>query len=123
MSRFQRSIVLVLLFAFSACSQNPVVVSETSAPTLAATFTPAASETLPVLNAALPTFSFSTPSATPLVRLTPTPTPTAAVMPVGFSPVLHGKKYDADTFFSLLGGVQGGQWLSADQAAAQMTGA
>jgi hypothetical protein len=44
-------------------------------------------------------------------------------MPPGFSPILYGKKFDADMFFVLLGGVQGNTWLSPEQAAAQFSGA
>jgi hypothetical protein len=40
-----------------------------------------------------------------------------------FSPIVYGKKFDADTLFLLLGGVQGETWLTADQAAAQVVGA
>ncbi len=50
-------------------------------------------------------------------------TPTPVVLPAEFSPVLYGNKYDADTFFILLGGVQAGKWLPAEQAAALIAGA
>jgi hypothetical protein len=140
MARLQKLLVIALLFAFSACSPKPGIPIEASV-----TFTPYASGTETALavsmaqtemaqsapensTLALPTFEFPsyptiTSSPTPLVSLPPTTTPTAAVMPSGFSPVLLGKKYDADTFFTLLGGVQGGKWLTADQAAAQIGGA
>jgi hypothetical protein len=39
-----------------------------------------------------------------------------------FSPILYGEKYDANTFFFLLGGVQAGKWLTPDQAAALVKG-
>jgi len=44
-------------------------------------------------------------------------------MPSGFSPILYGKRYDANTFFIWLGGVQGGEWLAPDQAFALFAGA
>lgn len=40
-----------------------------------------------------------------------------------FSPILYAKKYDANTFFSLLGGVQRDEWLASDQAFARFAGA
>jgi hypothetical protein len=36
---------------------------------------------------------------------------------------LYGRKFDADTFFILLGGVQDDTWLTPEQAAAQLGGA
>jgi len=145
MLRLQAPILFVLLLVCSACSPQPGVSIETSptfTPYVAGTETAqSATETaslLPVAinNTPLPTFDFSTPavlstaevstikqSPTPLVPLTPTMTPTAAMMQAGFSPVLLGQKYDADTFFILLGGVQGGEWLTTDQTAAKIAGA
>ena len=133
MSRFQKLLVLALFFSFSACSPKPGTPIETNA-----TITPYAGGTetalavsmgqtetarFPTENSTLAVLPAITPSFTPLVSLTPTTTPTEAAMPAGFSPVLLGQKYDADTFFILLGGVQGAQWLTADQAAAQIAGA
>jgi len=40
-----------------------------------------------------------------------------------FSPILYGKKYDANTFFILLGGMQGDTWLAPDQATSRFAGA
>jgi hypothetical protein len=40
-------------------------------------------------------------------------------MPMDFSPILYGKKYDANTFFLVLGGLQGEVWLAPDRAALQ----
>ncbi len=37
-------------------------------------------------------------------------------MPADFSPILYGKKYDANTFFILLGGWQDDRWLAPDSA-------
>lgn len=45
-----------------------------------------------------------------------------ATLPADFSPILYGKKYDANTFFFLLGGVQAGQWLAPGQAASFIQG-
>ena len=44
-------------------------------------------------------------------------------MPSDFSPILYGKKYDSNTFFLLLGGVEGDVWLSPDLAVARFAGA
>ena len=145
MLRLQTPIALVLFFVFSACSPkpgDPTQTNPTFTPYVAGTETArSATETaslLPVAinNTPLPTFDFSTlavlptaevrpilQSPTPLVTSSPTTTPTAAMMQAGFSPVLLGEKFDADTFFILLGGVQGGSWLTAEQAAAKTAGA
>lgn len=119
MSRLQKSIVLVLLFVFSACSPKPDAPIETTA-----TFTPYVGGTETALAVSMAqTQTAQSLSEPPTLSILPTPTPTAVVMPSGFSPVLLGKKYDRDTFFTLLGGMQGSQWLTAEQAAAQMAGA
>lgn len=140
MARRRNLALFVLLFTFSACVRSPVVRNDAATAEVAvvsSSSTPVASVTSDVL----PTISFSTtpvaaselptgippsyptiaPSSTSSVP--PTATPTAAVMPSNFSPVLLGKKYDANTFFTLLGGVQAGRWISADQAAANIAGA
>ncbi len=49
------------------------------------------------------------------------PVPTLTLLPVrempaDFSPILYGEKYDANTFFILLGGWQGDKWLAPDLA-------
>ena len=150
LQRRRSSALVLLLFLLSACTQAPAVpednatlhAAETAAVSMAQTQAAliAASPT-PVTSSALPTISFSTtpinasdlptalpvsyptiiPSSTPLGPLTATPT--AAVLPANFSPVLLGKKYSGDMFFTPLGGVQGGSWISVDQAAAQIRGA
>lgn len=144
MMRLRRSALVLLLFTLSACAQANVApqgdvnsdVVQTAAVSAAQTAVSAASPTL----TPLPTISFSTtplpsgelptsvpdsnPAATSSsLTLTSTATPTAAVFPSNFSPVLLGKKYDSNMFFTLLGGVQGGSWISPDQAAANMPGA
>lgn len=150
MLRLPLPALIALLFTVSACAQATNVpkdvatsdAEETAAVSVAHTQTALNSSiSTQVASSAMPTISFSTtlvsasdlptaepvssptitPSSTPLSPLTATPT--AAVLPSNFSPVLLGKKYEADMFFTLLGGVQGGRWLSADQAAAQIGGA
>jgi hypothetical protein len=49
-------------------------------------------------------------------------TPVPGTMPSDFSPILYGKKYDSDTFFFLLGGVQAGKWLTPEQSAPLIQG-
>ena len=68
---------------------------------------------------ALPSVTFS---PVPSPAILPTfPQPTAA-LPVDFTPILYGKKYDGNTFFLLLGGVQAGKWIGPDLAAASIRG-
>jgi hypothetical protein len=102
MSRVIKSlVVLVLLFSLAACLPKPVFTMEVlKTPT---------SVSLPVE----PTLAATSPTEFPTLEFTPT----ALSMPSDFSPILYGLKYDANTFFILLGGVQGGTWLAADQAA------
>ena len=74
----------------------------------------------PVQGPVAPSVPTSTPILEPFSAL-----PTSVgepVMPAGFSPILYGRKYDANTFFTLLGAVQGTTWLTAEQAAAQFSG-
>ena len=120
----------VLLAIISGCTNKPVFTVEVyqtptptqwmidpfdSTPTPSPTFSPTPTvEFLP---------TFSPPTLAPILESVPTLTPSAGVMPSGFSPILYGKKFDADTFFILLGGVQGNTWLSPEQAAAQFSGA
>ena len=86
MSHLQRLILVIGLFAISACSQSPVVVSETSAPPSTKTVTPhkIETETAPIDLTPLPTFSFAN---TALPTLTPLPTFALPVTPV-FQPTL-----------------------------------
>lgn len=125
------SVFVLLLIPLSACTQPAVVPGEA---TDSAVDSPSPTPLAPVTSSALPTVSFSmtpvegsdVPTGVPpssTASIPATATPTAAVLPANFSPVLLGKKYDANTFFTLLGGVQGGAWLSADQAAASIPGA
>ncbi len=104
--RTQCLLIFVLLFGLSSCAVStaePVAV--TSAPTAAP----------------LPTFTLVAPTAA--VLATSTPIASVKALPDDFTPVLYGEKYDANTFFFVLGGVRGGVWLApettADQLAAQ----
>ena len=126
MSRFQRLILVIVLFAFSACSQNSVIESETSVPAPAETATPYTAGTqtaqafpssipLSATPISLPTLSFNLPANTalPTVALPGTPVlqPTLGRMPQVASeltfdqinPIFYGK--------SLLGATFGGNWL------------
>jgi hypothetical protein len=47
--------------------------------------------------------------------------PAADIISADFTPVLYGEKYDANTFFLLLGGVRGDVWLSPEMTAAQLS--
>jgi len=105
MSRVIKSLtVIVLLSGLAACLPKPVITME-----VLKTPTPVsipAEATMPApLPAEHPTLDF---------------TPTALILPSDFSPILYGLKYDANTFFVLLGGVQAGAWLAPDQAASYM---
>ncbi len=112
--------VIVSLLGLIACLQKPVVTAEVIIPTV--TFTPwvagtqtalAGPTSLPALETVppLPTFPFS--SATPVA---------AMEKPSDFSPVLYGKKYDAHTFFLLLGGAGKDSWFSSDESVARFNG-
>ena len=95
MSRVIKSLmILVLSFSFFGCSQRPAF-------------------TIEVLETATPVAPLS---ESPLTATLPAEIPTIAVMPADFSPILYGKRYDADTFFLLLGGLQGDVWLAPDLA-------
>lgn len=52
----------------------------------------------------------------------PTFTPPAMEKPADFSPVLYGKKYDANTFFLLLGGVSRDAWLAPEVSMMRFAG-
>lgn len=137
MLRLLKSIGLLFLVIFSACSQRPKVTSEAtpSTPLVPTTLLPStATQTVvptpfhggtfvlkPEMKIITPTpLPKRTPTATP--SQTPSPTLTEAYMPSDFSPILYGKKYDANTFFLWLGGVQGGEWLGPQQAFALFAG-
>lgn len=113
-------LIFVVMFSLAACSQRPVVTSETIPPIPAATYTPWVSPTpwvegtqtaLPVpTQNALPTFSF------------PISTPAAMEKPTDFSPVLYGGKFYGTTSFLLLGGVSKDAWIAPDVSIARFSG-
>ena len=114
--------IFMICFSLIACSQKPINPPEattpappaqelTSMPLPLPTSTPLASPIVPPL----PTFPFPT--------ALPTFTPVRMEMPPDFSPILYGKKYDANTFFILLGGVGEGDWLEPNLALARFAGA
>jgi uncharacterized membrane-anchored protein YitT (DUF2179 family) len=116
MSRFQRLILVIILFAFSACSQNSVIESaETATPYTAGTETAQAFPTSIPLSATpinLPTLSFSnTPLPTFILPATPVTQPTLDRTPQvpseltfdQINPIFYGK--------SLLGATFGGNWF------------
>ncbi len=53
----------------------------------------------------------------------PSQTPTTEVAAMDFSPVVYAERYDANTFFLLLGGVSRDGWFTADASAARYPGA
>lgn len=102
MSRVIKSLVaLIFFFGFAACSPKPVFTVEVFR-------SPTPAPLLPIFTATV---------AAPTEMPTLTASPPAVILPPGFSPVLYGRKYDANTFFTLLGGVQNGAWLTPEQAA------
>jgi len=113
-----RILSLIILLLVSGCSNKSVPPAEVT-PTLtpfqvnveSPTATPGA------LQAGSPP-----PAVTSISVSSLTFTPAPGTMPSDFSPILYGRRYDANMFFSLLGGVQGGKWLTADQAASNMSG-
>jgi hypothetical protein len=105
--------ICVLEVVMSACVNNPVFTAE-----VYKTATPEGSAS-PGSQSAIP----PVPTSTPIVEH-PSPSTSAVKtrMPPDFSPILYGKKYDANTFFLLLGAVQGNTWLASEQSAAQFGG-
>jgi hypothetical protein len=128
MSRVIKPVMIFVLFAsLVACAQEPVVTAPLSLPT--ASFTPYVTGTNTALLTPTPWYAGT---ETALVAATATPPPPAfeftltpvwtstfmpvVEMPQSFSPILYGKKYDANTFFFLLGGWQGDRWLPPAEA-------
>ena len=121
MSQFQKSILIVLLFALSACSQNPIELPNATTPAPSVTFTPyvGGTETALAVSNATPTMQelwTATPPALPTFALTTAPTISFSPPPEGvFSPLLYGSK-DSSSFL-IVGGIKKDQgWLSSDQA-------
>lgn len=105
--------IFILFFGLIACVQEPVVTATLPLPT--ASFTPYVTGTETTLVSATAT----PPPSTLEFTLTPIWTSTfmpVVEMPSNFSPILYGKKYDANTFFLLLGGRHGDRWLSPAEA-------
>jgi hypothetical protein len=125
------SILLICfsLMILSGCAGNTVFsveIYETATPDGDGQIEATRSATPSVMVSDLPT---ATPTIPPVPSNTPIPEsislPAAAVEPFmapDFSPILYGKKYDANMFFLLLGGVQGNTWFTSEQAAAQFGG-
>ena len=99
--------IFILVTGISGCANKPLPTAE-----LYQTPTPVQMDTPTPLPAFAPT---SVPSLTF--------TPAAGFMKPDFSPILYGRKYDASTLFTVLGGVQGGVWLTPDQAVSNFAGA
>ncbi len=111
--------ISILLSITAGCTSGPVFSVE-----IYATNTPY--ELSPAVSPATPDDPIIPTPASPIPL---PPTETAALftvapvaMPSDFSPILYGKKYDANTFFFLLGGVQAGKWLTPEQAASLIGG-
>ena len=119
-------LIIVSILSLVACLQKLVVMFEVITPE-------------PLASGAEMTFASPTPyvagtetalansSPTPLAA-NPAPLPTfvftqaITVKPTDFSPVLYGNKYDANTFFLLLGGVSRDSWLIPDTSVARFAG-
>jgi hypothetical protein len=109
----------ILLIIVGGCTGRPVFSVEVYN-------TPTAYELFPESSPVIPDDPMITasPSPSPLPPATTVPvfTLAPAALPSDFTPILYGKKYDANTFFFLLGGVRAGKWLTPEQAASLITG-
>ena len=118
--------IFMICFSLAACSQKPIVT--TSAPTASAT--PSVEGTQMAVASPTPwvagtQIALAVSSPIPFVAspfVPPTFTLEAMEKPTDFSPVLYGKKYDANTFFLLLGGVSRHVWLAPDVSVARFAG-
>jgi len=133
--RIRILIAYLLLLVISGCTSKPVFTVEVLAsPTNGvdntfATPTEQLSLSLVPTNTPLPVPTHTPVAVSPItdpsimepILSLPTTAVTAFMAP-DFSPILYGKKYDANMFFLLLGGVQGNRWLTPEQAAAQFGG-
>ena len=109
----------VLLILISGCTGKPVFSVEVYATTTPYELFPGSS---PVAPEDLVIAATTSPGPLPPVTTLPAFTLAPAALPADFSPILYGRKYDANTFFFLLGGVQAGKWLTPEQAAALIQG-
>ncbi len=109
--------ISTLLMITSGCTGKPVFSVQVYA-------TPTPYELFPDSSPVAPNDVVIPASPSPLPPVTTEPgfTQAPAAMPLDFSPILYGEKYDANTFFFLLGGVQAGKWLTPEQAAALIRG-
>ena len=119
MYQLQRSILILLIFSISACSQTPGELPYATTPAPTATFTPwvAGTETALAVPSAVP-FVEATSTTTP-IPLPTIPPPTTVVfspLPAGtFSPVLYG--FEGTNSLLVIGGIKKDQgWLSGEQA-------
>jgi hypothetical protein len=101
-------LICVFVFNLTACSQRPVITFEVFTPTIPITPTPPVGADI-TLESPTPFVENQTELPT---FLPPTPVPGIVEKPTDFSPVLYGQKYDANTFFLLLGGVSKDAWLA-----------
>jgi len=104
--------ICILVAMVSSCAGKPVFTVEvlkTATPFQVTSEAPTAISTVSVT---IPTAVSSAASLAP----------ESLPMPADFSPLLYGKKYDANTFFVLLGGIQGSAWLTPQQTVAQFAG-
>lgn len=116
-TRARALFIIILLTLISGCANQPVPSAVTP------TFTPFQTNVEnPTPTPGTPLPAPQLPSSTPISVSALTFTPAPEAISPDFSPVLYGRKYDANTFFTLLGGVQGGGWLTADQAASNFGG-
>jgi len=107
------------LIPISGCTGKPVFSVEVYATTTPYELFPGSS---PVAPEDLVIAATASPGPLPPVTTLPAFTLAPAALPGDFSPILYGKKYDANTFFFLLGGVQAGKWLTPGQAASLIRG-
>jgi hypothetical protein len=112
-------LIIVLLSIASGCTNRPVFSVEVYATTTPYELFP---ESSPVTPQDLVIPATASPSRLPPATTVPAFTLAPAALPADFSPILYGKKYDANTFFFLLGGVRAGKWLTPEQAATLITG-
>jgi hypothetical protein len=111
--------VCIFLSIISGCTGRPVFSVEVYATSTPYELFPDSS---PVASENMVSPTTASPSPLPPSTTVPAFTLAPAALPTDFSPILYGKKYDANTFFFLLGGVRAGKWLTAEQAASLIAG-
>jgi hypothetical protein len=127
--KINRSVIVSLILILAACSLNPDIPGEAAG---TPTFTPWVEGTAMAVGSPTPYVAGTeTALAMPVgggpatLPTFPPPgsNPTEPIFPQNFSPILYGKKYDANTFFVLLGGVDGNLWLAPDRTLLRFAGA